>query len=216
MNIIQRAKNISDRYVQFVGELNSLEDQINTQERMLETAKKDHAEALELYGNTERGIEVMKKLIEKMSEKGIEKLKQLLAYGMAAIFEDKAYSVQIEISERGDVKTAEFYLTTVKDGKSQREKLRDSVGGGIQTVVSLILRIYFILVLKQRRIICLDESLSQLSDVYLDGLFSFLRRTIDDLGFRYLWVTHDTRFISYADQLYRVREGTFKKVRVNG
>lgn len=213
MELLERAKKASDQFIQVKGQIRSLEESMQNTAKLLRVAEVQHDKTLEQYGLTERGIEVMKKLVEKMSEKGIGKLKKLLAFGMAAIFEDKNYSIDIDISERGDVKTAEFYLIKVENGVTRKERLRDSVGGGIQTVVSVILRIYFIIVLKQRRFVGLDESLTQLSDIYLEAFFSFLRRTIDELGFKYLWITHDPRFVGYADRLYKVQEGVYNKVR---
>jgi len=159
-----------------------------------------------------KALEVMKAVITLLSEKGLQRLKTLLTFGMSTIFEGEPYEIDIEISERGNVKTAEFWLLTrLEDGTVTRVRIRDSVGGGIQCMVSLILRIYFIIQLGCRRFICLDEALSQLSEAYVDGLFKFMQSCVTDLGFRVLFVAHDPRFIPFADRTYRMTKGVLKE-----
>lgn len=91
-----------------------------------------------------------------------------------------------------------------------------SCGGGIQVVVSIILRSYFIMAFDQRRFLVLDESLTNLSEEYVEGLFAFLRLLNTELGFRVLFVSHDPRFLPYADRVYRVAEGNMTLVEKKG
>jgi len=211
--ILTKANQLEDLFVSCQAKLSATRESINSTNITLEQVKKQHAEKLIQLEYTEQSIEITKVLIGELSEKSIRKLQELLTYGMQTIFDDRNYSIEIEISDRGDLKTAEFYLVEQVSGKIQKCRLRDSVGGGIQTVVSFILRIYFMLVLDLRRFIILDESLSQLSDVYVEGLFKFIRQCTEDLGFSVLWVTHDVRFTSYATSIYRMVNGNLKKER---
>lgn len=181
----------------FIGEK---EDQVNHLRETIDNCEKKTI----LFA---KSMEVMKKLIELMSSKGIENLKKLLSFGLKTIFNDRDYAVEIEISERGNVKTAEFFLEEIKDGERIKVRLRDAAGGGIQTVVALIMMIYFIISLELRRLIILDEALSQVSDTYVENLFKFMKQTSDELGFKFLLVTHDPRFLEYADRIYRMKMG---------
>jgi len=209
--VIERAQSVEDDYFRLrqfrdikTGDLDGLKS-------ALEAEKKNHKTKLSDMEILGESTEVMKKLIGVMSEKGIHNLKQLLTYGMKTIFDDEDYGIDVEISERGDAKTAEFYLVKyLGDGTSVKEKLKDSVGGGIISVVSLILRIYFVVQLQLRRVLILDESLSHLSAQYIPGLFDFLRHVINDLGFQVLFVTHDPRFLEYGDRIYRMSGGKVK------
>jgi DNA repair exonuclease SbcCD ATPase subunit len=165
------------------------------------------------YDLQQRGITTMRLIAAKLSEQGIETLKDLLSNGLQTIFNDRQYSVHIEISDRGNNKTAEFYLRETRpDGTVTTALLKDSVGGGIQTMISLLLRIYFIVMTGGRRFLVFDEALSQLSDQYVDPLFKFLRSVVDDLGFDILFVTHDPRFTPYADKVFRVKDGAYKQL----
>ena len=157
-----------------------------------------------------KALEAMKAAIVPMTENGIGRLRELLTLGLATIFHDRNYKVEIEISDRGKDKTAEIYLVETVDGIQRRGYLRDSVGGSILTVTSIILRAFFVLHFKDRRFLALDEPFTDLADQYVEGMFRFLRYLIDDLGFRVLMVSHDPRFRGYADVSYTVKDGTVK------
>jgi hypothetical protein len=214
--ILTKANQLEDLFVSCQAKLQATRETINGTEITLGQVKKQHADKILQLEFTEKAIEITKVLIGELSEKSIRKLQELLSYGMKTIFDDKDYSIEIEISDRGDLKTAEFYLVEKVGSDVHKCKLRDSVGGGIQTVVSFILRIYFMMVLGLRRFIILDESLSQLSDVYVEGLFKFIRQCTMDLGFNVLWITHDSRFTAYADSIYRMVNGSLTSDKLKG
>jgi hypothetical protein len=209
--LLDKARKLEDLFVSCQAKLQATRESINGTEITLADVKQQHTDKVLQLEFTEKAIEVTKILIGELSEKSIRKLQELLTYGMRTIFDDRDYSIEIDIADRGDMKTAELFLVEKKDGEIRKCKLRDSVGGGVQTVVSFILRVYFMLVLGLRRFVILDESLSQLSDVYVEGLFKFIRQCTDDLGFSVLWVTHDVRFTSYATSIYRMVHGDLKK-----
>lgn len=168
--------------------------------------KGKHDELVHKLEVQKQAVEVMKQLVQALSEEGLLKLQQLLTYGLSLIFDDRSYSIEIDIKDRGTSKTVEFFLV---EG-SLKASLRDSVGGGIQSVVSLVLRVYFLLHMDLRRFLVLDESLSQVSTKYVPGLFSFLDHLVEDLGFEILFITHDPRFLPYAKRVYRVYRGSVK------
>jgi len=211
--ILSKASQLEDLFVSCQAKLQSTRETINGTDISLGNVKKQHADKIVQLEYTEKAIEVTKLLIGELSEKSIRKLQELLTYGMQTIFDDKNYSIEIEIADRGDLKTAEFFLVESVGNNIHKCKLRDSVGGGVQVVVSFILRIYFMLSLGLRRFLILDESLSQLSEAYVEGLFKFIRQCNADLGFNILWITHDVRYISYADSIYRMTNGNLKKER---
>jgi DNA repair exonuclease SbcCD ATPase subunit len=195
------------------GKRDEVKISLKSAQKNLDNVKKTHKEDLRKYELNRKSVEVVKKIIERLSEKGIQKLENLLTYGLNTIFVDREYTVYIEIKERGDVKTAEMWLVeTLESGVSRKCKLRTSVGGGVQVIVSLIIRIYFILVLGLRRIVFLDETFTEVADEYLPGLFDFIQNTIKELGFKYLLITHDTRFVDYSDKLYRITKGNPKEI----
>jgi len=213
MSNIERALKIEQQYQTVTGALMNARQSLHSTEADLEVTISEHDALIMDFEMTKKSVEVMKQLITEMSKKGMDTLQNLLTFGLQTIFDDRSYTFEIEISDRGDVKTAEFYLVEDKSGNKVRSRLRNSVGGGIQTIVSMVLRIYFILTMDLRKVLFLDEAMTQLSGAYVEGLFRFLSQVRDDLGFEILWVTHDTRFTSYADHIFEVRMGSITKTK---
>ena len=123
-------------------------------------------------------------------------------------FDDRRYS--IEISDRGENKTAIIWLVENINGIPR--KTRKRFRWWWDTVLSLMLRVYFIMRYNLRRVIFIDEGLKELSSIYVPKLFDFLNETVSLLGFTYVWVTHDQTFVDYADKVYRVTDGTIKEI----
>jgi DNA repair exonuclease SbcCD ATPase subunit len=190
-----RVKSRSDYLLQEVASLKS----------QMDKEKGSHAALIHGMEVKTKSLEVFKDLIGILSEKGMSRLKDLVTYGLTTIFDDSQYELDIEVAERGSLKTAELYL---KDGATGiRAPLNGSVGGGIQVIVSMILRVYFILSFNLRRVLIFDEAFANLSEEYVDGLFKFLSYLSKELGFRVLMVSHDPRFLPYADKTYSVSAG---------
>ena len=211
---ILRADTALSRAVEFGIRLQELEArtrQIAEQKSEVEDKHKTLLHQLEVTGEA---IEYLKVMISMLSEKGLESLRGLLSQGLSTIFDGCGYSVDIKIDDHGQNKTAEFILVEpLPDGEFRKTPLASSNGQGIVTMVSFILRIFFICHLNLRRFVVMDESLSQLSKEYVDGLFAFMRTLVDDLGFTFLMISHDQRFIPYADSVYEMNHGAIKKVR---
>jgi DNA repair exonuclease SbcCD ATPase subunit len=213
-DLINRAKSIEDTYILYRGRLDSLTRSIKETKTLIERTKNQHESKLHQYSVSEKAVEVIKNVVGEFSKRGVSKLQELLSYAVQNIFPDKKYSIEIEITDRGDLKKAEFWLVEHKpEGEPLKTRLRDSVGGGIQVVTSLVLRIYFIQMLNYRKFLILDEALKEVSTKYVPALFNFLQQTVKELGFTYLWVTHDTRFEEFADKVYRVDDGIVKEER---
>lgn len=171
-------------------------------------AVEQHRGELQDLKEQREAIEVMKKLIGILSEKGMKHLQALLTYGMDTIYYDRSYQVEIKVDEFRNNKAAEFWIIKKeKNGRTIRVRMRNGVGGGIRAVVSLILRIHFIISLELRRFLIIDEGLCQLSSQYVPGLFEFLQSVIQDLGFKILFVTQDPRFPVYGNRIYNVAKG---------
>lgn len=85
---------------------------------------------------------------------------------LAVVF-DEPYEMSLKVSQRGTVsKTTQINIVLSKNGVVLEKNLSESVEGGVLAVVSIIMRIAFLL-LKQdnRNILLLDEALGSLSRV---------------------------------------------------
>lgn len=134
----------------------------------------------------------------------------MLNTAIKAIFDDQDYVIDIEITE-GKRKGVKLWLVESKSGKEERSRIPTSVGGGIQVVLSFVLNVYLIRIYGLRPYIIMDESFTQISSQYLPNFIHFLKYLIDELGFTFLWVTHDERVLPYLTSVYEVKSGTLKK-----
>ena len=53
----------------------------------------------------------------------------------------------------------------------------------------------------------LDEKYSAVSEEYVPAFFEFLAKLCESLQFRIILITHDKRFLQYADKTYRIDKG---------
>ena len=126
-------------------------------------------------------------LIDKFSETALKRLEDLLSLGLSRIFQDRDYSVEIRVSEKRSAKCAELYL--IDDGHAFL--MRDScVAGGILVVVGFLIQVFYVANLDLAKILFLDEASVQ-------------------IGLTVVLITHDTRFLEYADRIYKVANGTY-------
>ena len=117
---------------------------------------------------------------------------------LSLVFDDP-YTVSLRISQKGfDYKVPVIDIVLKKDGVEIDKNLMQCVSGGQLVVISIIMRIAFILLNKEhRKILILDESLGALSRITNDDLVSNLERTVkvlyklsDYFGIQMIVITH--------------------------
>ena len=127
---------------------------------------------------------------------------------MNQIFPDRNYQVCYEITQERGVNNLYFYLKEVRlDGSVITSNIRNSTGGSIRAITGLIGTYYYIMKMKGKRFIGIDEGLSQVEDKVVEELFSMIKSFGRQAGFMTLLVTHDVRFLPYADRIYEVKNG---------
>lgn len=126
---------------------------------------------------------------------------QLVTKGLRAVFYDQKLEFRTEITKMRGKTSILFEL--MEDGESA--PLMDSYGGGVLCMIGVLLRVVTIIVLGQRRILLLDESLAHLSSQYVPQASSLLNKICDDLDFTILMVTHEPSFADYAAKHYEAQ-----------
>lgn len=145
-------------------------------------------------------------IIDKFSETSLKRLEELLTLGVSRIFQDRDYRVEIKVSEKRSSKCAELYLI---DG-GHAFMMRDScVAGGILVVVGFLIQVFYVANLDVSKTLFLDEALSNISTQYLDNFFSFVKELSEQIGLTVILITHDNRFLEYADRIYKVNNGVY-------
>ena len=154
--------------------------------------------------------ETLRDLLDRFSAESIGMLKELLNKGVKAIFNDRDYEVAIEISDTKNKKLRLSLIEHTEKGMIEVDFSSGALllnGGGVLVVVSFILQIFLIIMYGKRRMISIDEGFTNISSSYVEGFFTFLKYLHTEMGFTFLMVNHDQRFMPYFDKTYEVSMG---------
>jgi len=207
----QRFRELLADYEGACHRLALLDSQIEQETKQAGEMRDRHTKLTNAIVVQKASIETMQKLVSRMAERGVKALEANLTTGLVTIFDDKNYRIKIELTDKGTTKTAEVVLVeTLVSGAIRETYIRDSVGAGVQSIISLLLRVYFIISQSQRRFLVVDEGLFAVSTRYIENLFSFLDH-LQAEGFVFLIVSHDPRVMAYGNSVYRVDNGTVTK-----
>ena len=149
------------------------------------------------------------KAIDIMYEESIGALKETLNSALRYIVYDKNYNCNLILDDKRGAKTLE--LTLVDLDEDFEVDLKDGAGQGIRTIISFILKAYY-LINKGSRVLFLGEKYSALSEHYVPRFFEFLKKMAEEKGMIVVLITHDTRFMDYADNIYMVNMGNVTKI----
>ena len=211
--MIETYQSLRDRAIK----LNSLKDSSfkgykNAEVKYVESAEK-LLEVKEQLLIQEASIKVLREIVDIMSKEFIEQLTDLLTYALQTIFFNKDYSVKILLRESRNSKQAEVILVTKQeDGEIIESYIPDNCGGGISSVIGLVLQIFFIQYYKLNKLLVIDEGLSQISAEYIPGTMEFLKTLAHERGFKFLLVCHDPRIIKHADFTFEMTMGSLREV----
>lgn len=159
--------------------------------------------------------EVFKTLENKLSEANILHVEQLCNQALKTIFntEELEYSIKIETLIQRNNNQVQFYLyeKDLTAGIEVKTRLEDN-GFGIQSLIGLVLQIYFIIIHNQQHILFLDESLTAISVDKLDKVKIFLDEICDKLNFKFILIAHMESLFKLADYRYNVENGKIKEI----
>lgn len=213
MTLVQDYNSLKTKAIQRQSYLNNLKDQYDNSNVLITQYE---SELIDLQGTIslyDTSIEVFKSLINKLSDKHISHLTVLLNNMLSTIFTDRNYSISMEVEDSRNTKVLNLYLVENSGTEFEIKTELLNNGGGIQTLVSFTLQVYFILYFKQSPVLFLDEALSAVSTDYLDNLMVFIDSLVVKYNFIFVAVNHDPRFTPYAKSLYEISNGKAKRVR---
>lgn len=165
---------------------------------------------IEREDNT-KAWETLRVLLEQFSDESIRLLEEMLNKGVQVIFNDRLYSIKIEVTDTKR-KLTKLWLIEDIGGQKIKSRIPSAVGGGIQVVVSFIFQVFLIRIYSQRPFLIIDEAFSQVSSQYMGNFMEFLRYLITDMNFVFLFITHDQRVVPYFDKIYEVNMGNVLKI----
>lgn len=212
-------------------DINLLNANVMKLNNYIETTSRNHAESIEQKNKLVSKIakdtkdialledtrEVFKILENKLSEANIKHVEDLCNQALQTVFdtEDIKYSINIETLVQRNNNQVQFYLTE-KDLINEEEiktRIEDN-GFGIQSLIGLVLQIYFIIIHGQQHILFLDESLTAISVDKLPKLKVFLNEVSKKLDFKFVLIAHVESLFCLADYRYNVVNGKIEELEV--
>lgn len=149
-------------------------------------------------------LELYRVLMDKLILNQTRIIEKVVTEGLQTIFYDQNLSFLVETSQWGNRVSVEFYICKGNPDKGGiKGEPIGSFGGGPSVMTSLILRLLTLLRLKRYPVVFLDETLSAVSDGYIELSGRFLQKLSETGNIDILLVTHKTAFLEYADSAYQ-------------
>lgn len=186
-------------------ELQRLDREVTAQERLYEERDQEVQRINKELETLSDEIDLLEKVdhtLQAVSAKVLGQststIDQLVTSGLKAVFYDQSLEFKTVVDKYRGKTSIRFEL--FEDG--QTAPLMDSFGGGVLCIIGTLLRVTTIIVLGQRRILLLDESLAHLSEQYVPQASALLKKICSDLDFNIVMVTHEQMFAQHADMHY--------------
>lgn len=209
MDILSEINQVNELLLRHESNYTMMLKSLSNEQQGLVEMKKKHSELMDKISLDLTSSVIIQQIFDKVSDVGFRFLEDLINKGLSAVYPDAHYQCKLDVGIRGNEKTVEFYLNEGDEWVPISE-----CGGGPQTVISLVLRTYYIVKNNLRRVIFLDESFYAISGSQLESFVSFLKSLSTSLGFKFLWVTHNKDVMNLVEDSYEMYSGTLKKIEV--
>lgn len=201
-------KEMLDKFNYLIHRYNKLPDQRKTIKSQTSRYKEEVVKLRDKIQLIQDSRVAYQKAVDLFYEQSIGKLEKLINLALKEIFFDRSLQIKIELSDE-DKKDKSFSFEVIDMKTGEPEDIRDGTGAGVRSVISFIILSYYLVKFGSPYIIA-DEAYSQISKDYVDGFFQFVHRLCDEEGLIFILISHDERFIYYADQIISVSEGKVK------
>lgn len=162
----------------------------------------------------EKASIALKDLIRVVSTENITQIETLVNSAIRSVMPDKRVFFKIDSVVRRDLTEYEFQV--IRQGSNEPGST-ESNGGGLWSLVALVLKLTFNILSKKAPILVLDESLSFISDQYIIPTSTLINQLSQEFGLTVLLVTHQSLFMESSLHSYlavpTLEETTFKKVK---
>ena len=140
-------------------------------------------------------------------EQGKAQIENLTTKSLRYIF-DKNYQFEIDISEKRNISSAEFYVVEENENTIVKTKPEISKGGGIVDIVSLALRLSFLENTnpKVEGPLILDEPAKHVSQDYTFDIGDFLLQFSKQMNRQIIMITHNPHLASLSENIYKVNQ----------
>ena len=182
-----------------------------TKKNILEEKKKSLENSIEEFQKEIDTLEKLTILFQKTSRyarnQGKTQIESLTTRSLKYIFK-RDYDFQIEISEKRNASSAEFFVLEETENGLVKTKPEISKGGGIVDIVSLALRMAFLENYRPRveGPLILDEPAKHVSEEYIFDIGDFLLQFSQQMNRQIIMITHNNHLASLAKTSYKVSQ----------
>lgn len=198
-------KELLDRFNYSIQRLKKLPDNRELIKEQTQNYKKQIQENKDKIVLVQDSRIAYQKAIDIFYEQSIGQLEKLINLGLKQIFFDRSLQIKIELSNE-EKKEKSFSFEVIDTVTGEPEDIRDGTGAGVRSVISFIILSYYLMQFNSPYIIA-DEAYSQISKDYVDGFFQFVHKLCEEENLTFILISHDERFIHYADQIVKVADG---------
>ena len=146
--------------------------------------------------------------VNELYEESIGALKETLNTALKYVMFDKNYSANLTLEDSRGTKS--LTLTLIDDDDGFEIDLKDGVGQGVRTIISFVLKTYYLLN-QNSRILFLDEKYSALSSHYVPRFYEFMKRFCEENDFIIVMISHVGNQIEHADKIYYLNDGVISE-----
>jgi ABC-type dipeptide/oligopeptide/nickel transport system ATPase subunit len=182
-------------------------------EQLLEIENKI-LETEELIESTNSAFYFLKQRAADTRSQAIPVIEKAVSDGLSYMFQEEyLFRFKSNESSTSDISAFNLVAKVYKqiDGEIVERCPYSSNGGGLQEIISILLRFSFIVYRKYNGIVILDEALASVSaDKMMDRLIEFLKSYVETLGLQCVFITHR------ADRFVQISNKNFLVTRENG
>lgn len=150
--------------------------------------------------------------VNELYEESVVALQDTLNVALKYIMYDKNYSAKLILEDKRGTKSLSIMLVDEDDGFEV--DLKDGVGQGVRTIISFVLKSYYLLN-QNSRVLFLDEKYSALSSHYVPRFYEFIEKFCEDNNFIIVMISHIDNQIEHADKIYYLNDGVISEESLN-
>lgn len=200
MNLQEQIGLLKEHYYREETKKDVLEEKKKTLEKNLEEAREE-------IDTLEKLTILFQKTSRYARNQGKTQIETLTTRSLKYIFK-RDYNFEIEISEKRNASSAEFFVVEENENGLVKTKPEISKGGGIVDIVSLALRMAFLENYRPRveGPLILDEPAKHVSEEYIFDIGDFLLQFSKQMNRQIIMITHNNHLASLSNNLYRVSQ----------
>lgn len=203
-DIIERAEAIEDAWLTVTNLQRDYERTKTLRDDQSRTYVRFNEDSL----REQKGLKFYSAVLDRITESYVRQLEATLNDVYQYVFQNPLKTVALALEDRYNKKVLQLRLVNQAAGETNEETLDES-GFSVSVVLGTVLLVYYIMYNGLERVIFFDESFTGLSDETASRFFSLLRVFIEQMDFDFMLISHETRFVEYADRSYFVRGGKF-------